>query len=490
MTSLVFELSNLMILSGIFFIIVFTFSLLLLRIWIRYRAKSLMPHLQEGGTSQTVGFFHPYCNAGGGGERVLWTAIRALQRRYPDVRCVVYTGDTDATANEILTKAHQRFNISLPRKVDFVFLTRRGWVEASKYPYFTLLGQSLGSVLLGWEALMAFVPGIFIDSMGYAFTVPLFRFFGGCRTACYVHYPTISTDMLEKVSGRSAAHNNLAFIANSALLSSIKLFYYRLFACLYGAVGKRSQVIMVNSTWTYSHIQQLWKAAGRTSIVFPPCDVSEFLTIPLDQAESLKEKNIISVGQFRPEKDHPLMLRAFKLFLDKVKNPEMYYLLLVGSCRNQGDTERVKGLRDLAASLAITDNVRFHLNVSFSELKHYLASSSIGLHAMWNEHFGIGVVECMAAGNIVLAHNSGGPKLDIVTPHNNEPTGFLAATEIEYADAMQTIFSMTIAQGQRIRENARDSVRRFSEQQFELAFLVNMAKLFDEHCGQVEDTRR
>ena len=52
-----------------------------------------------------------------------------------------------------------------------------------------------------------------------------------------------STDMLEKVSRRSAAHNNLAFIANSALLSNIKLLYYRLFAYLYGVMGKRSQVI-------------------------------------------------------------------------------------------------------------------------------------------------------------------------------------------------------------------------------------------------------
>ena len=27
----------------------------------------------------SVGFFHPYCNAGGGGERVLWCAVRAVQ---------------------------------------------------------------------------------------------------------------------------------------------------------------------------------------------------------------------------------------------------------------------------------------------------------------------------------------------------------------------------------------------------------------------------
>lgn len=40
-----------------------------------------------------VGFFHPYCNAGGGGERVLWTAVAALQREEKDVICAVYTGD-------------------------------------------------------------------------------------------------------------------------------------------------------------------------------------------------------------------------------------------------------------------------------------------------------------------------------------------------------------------------------------------------------------
>lgn len=30
----------------------------------------------------TVAFFHPYCNAGGGGEKVLWVAIQALIEKY------------------------------------------------------------------------------------------------------------------------------------------------------------------------------------------------------------------------------------------------------------------------------------------------------------------------------------------------------------------------------------------------------------------------
>ena len=52
-------------------------------------------------------------------------------------------------------------------------------------------------------------------------------------------------------------------------------------------------------------------------------------------------------------------------------------------------------------------------------------SSSIGVHTMWNEHFGIGVVEYMAAGLIPIAHNSGGPQMDIVTAFKNQPTGNL-----------------------------------------------------------------
>jgi alpha-1,2-mannosyltransferase len=79
--------------------------------------------------------------------------------RYTHVKIVVYTGDLDASPKEILKRAEQRFNIKLIAPVQFVYLRRRRWVEADMYPYFTLLGQSLGSIVLGAEALAAFVPG-------------------------------------------------------------------------------------------------------------------------------------------------------------------------------------------------------------------------------------------------------------------------------------------------------------------------------------------
>lgn len=65
------------------------------------------------------------------------------------------------------------------------------------------LSFSLLLVCSGWEALTSFVPDLYVDSMGYAFTLPIFRYLGGCKVASYVHYPTVSTDMLSVVRERN-----------------------------------------------------------------------------------------------------------------------------------------------------------------------------------------------------------------------------------------------------------------------------------------------
>ncbi|KAG0247946.1 asparagine-linked glycosylation protein, partial [Linnemannia exigua] len=173
-------------------------------------------------------------NAGGGGERVLWTAIRDIQQKYPHVVSVVYTGDTDVNKQDILERVRTRFNIELdPSLIGFEFLKKRFWIEDAKWPRFTLIGQSIGSMVLGWEALKRVVPDIWIDTMGYAFTYPAARIFGGCQVVAYVHYPTISSDMIGRVASRESGHNNANEVAKSSFYTGLKLVYYRLFALIY-----------------------------------------------------------------------------------------------------------------------------------------------------------------------------------------------------------------------------------------------------------------
>jgi alpha-1,2-mannosyltransferase len=93
--------------------------------------------------------------------------------------------------------------------------------------------------------------------------------------------------------------------------------------------------------------------------------------------------------------------------------------------RDDSDSKRVYELRLLANELGIKDSVKFHLDAPWSDVLDWLRRASVGVNGMWNEHFGIGVVEYQAAGLISVVHDSAGPKFDIVVPIDGQPTGTL-----------------------------------------------------------------
>lgn len=61
-------------------------------------------------------------------------------------------------------------------------------------------------------------------------------------------------------------------------------------------------------------------------------------------------------------------------------------------------------MEDLSRHLSLENSVEIKANVSYQELIQNYKMASIGIHTMWNEHFGISVVELMAAGLITVAH--------------------------------------------------------------------------------------
>ena len=101
---------------------------------------------------------------------------------------------------------------------------------------------------------------------------------------------------------------------------------------------------------------------------------------------------------------------------------------------------------------------------------------AVVLQQMWNEHFGIGIVEMMAAGLIVVAHNSGGPASDIVHPGE---TGFLATTADEYATALEQ--ALLTVDNSEMAQKAQVSARRFSDDVFEREFQAAVLPLLETH---------
>lgn len=423
-----------------------------------------------------IGFFHPYCNAGGGGERVLYEAISLHLSLDPDVVIVVYTGDfPEASKEQILGKASSRFGISIDEsRVALVPLARRWMVEHTAWTHFTLLGQSYGSVWLGFEALSQLIPDVWVDTMGYAFTYPVVRLFNRkMPIGAYVHYPVISTDMLSRVAKREAGHTNDATTANSKLRSTVKLFYYRCFAKLYSWALGRADAVVANGSWTQNHLNQLLgRAKGKKAavkVVYPPCDTSELSFYPLTS----RSRTIVSLAQFRPEKEHPTQL----LILAQLKSthPELFSpssepikLVIMGSSRNESDEKRIALLRTLSSQLGLDNHVEFIVNAPWSTILSTLAKGSVGLSTMKDEHFGINLVEFMAAGLITVSHKSAGPWLDIVWPSINHSiasgndegekasgVGYHAQTVEEYAKILGEIFAKNEAELLPVREGAR-----------------------------------
>ncbi|KAJ3315948.1 hypothetical protein HDV04_000155 [Boothiomyces sp. JEL0838] len=422
-----------------------------------------------------ISFFHPFCDSGGGGERVLWTAIDAIQQSYPQKEIVIYIW-SNADTDNLLDRVEKQFGFVLDAdRIMFLKLYTWPFLESKRYKRLTLIASSLGSMVSGWEAFTILCPKLMIESVGFAFIYPIAKLFG-CKLVSYVHYPTISSDMLKRVRNREDAFNNSSTISNSKFLSTLKLWYYLSFSKIYGLVGSCCDVVMVNSTWTRNHIDEIWKLESRTKIVYPPCDTLSLIKFELDPDS--RQRIILSVAQFRPEKDHELQINCFSELLKRYpeysKGKKAVKLVLIGGVRNQGDQERVDKLQTMIDNLHLKDNVEIVKNAPYELLLNYLSVSLIGIHTMHNEHFGISLIEYMAAGLITVGNKSGGPLMDIVTKGN----GYLASDLESYVQCLKQILDLPAKERAKIQASARRHVQsKFSEASFKEGFLDSIKSL-------------
>ena len=288
---------------------------------------------------------------------------------------------------------------------------------------------------MAYDAFSLLVPDIFIDTMGYAFALAFSKFlFPSTPTGAYVHYPTISTDMLGSLSDGGQGLNAGT---GKGWKGKAKKKYWHLFARLYSWVGGGVDIVMANSSWTQAHIRSLWGPArvkhpkfSDVQVVFPPVAVEE-LEREIDvsaETEGNRERIMLYIAQFRPEKNHTLILESFAELLGQQSSQDPpVRLALLGSVRNSDDATRVYDLRLLAHELKVKDSVSFICDASWPEILNWLRKSWVGVNGMWNEHFGIGIVEYQAAGLISVVHDSGGPKEDIVIEFDGGPTGEFAS---------------------------------------------------------------
>lgn len=452
----------------------------------------------------SIAFFHPNCNAGGGGEYVLWAAVRAVVDKHPDKEIYIYTSGpaSKADASRAVNRAIDVFGlVPTPglNNISLVHLTT-GKLMFRDYRHFTLLFQSLGCFIAGIEAFWRLLPEFYIDTTGAAFTYPVFKYLGKCfGVAGYTHYPTIHSDMIRDVRAGDITSVCVSEEDKNTLRKRAKIAYYKIMTKLYSGAGSCADIIMANGTWTSNHIRTLWKPRLGINIVYPPCKITN------NDQERMRDGNtttIISIGQFRPEKRHKDQVAAFHTML--LRHPDLFgsvKLVFVGSTRGPADEALRESVRNDCATrgLLATQAVEFPENVNSAQKDLLLSRSVIGLHMMHDEHFGICVVEYMAAGVVPVAHKSAGPELDIVVPAltasdciegadrisreedvaGGSTVGMLASTMEEFAECLYTLVS-----NERLRNamsvRARERAKKFSIEEFNNNFMDTVSGMFDQ----------
>ncbi len=168
----------------------------------------------------------------------------------------------------------------------------------------------------------------------------------------------------------------------------------------------RNEVVLCNSNFSKKVIKQIWGIDAK--VLYPPVPIDDFSRA---SSRTDREPLVCSLGRFTREKRYEVVIKALPKVISEV--PEAR-LVLIGSAQAVDSRRYLAELRHLAEKLGVSKFVEFRVDAPFSEVVDLLGRSMVYVHAMVNEHFGISIVEAMAAGCVPVVHASGGPYEDIV----------------------------------------------------------------------------
>jgi glycosyltransferase involved in cell wall biosynthesis len=249
-----------------------------------------------------------------------------------------------------------------------------------------------------------------------------------------------------------ARHNLLHFqvpfhhIGGNSLLNKMKLF--------------RVDKIICNSKFTKEVID---KEYGVESIViYPPVDVAKI-------KPKRKENIILSVGRFselKQSKHQDILIGTFKKLVDRGLTD--WRLVLAGGVE-VGATELIEKLKKMAENypIDIFESPDFAtLKDLYGKSRIFWSASGFGENEISNpekvEHFGIVIVEAMAAGTIPMAFKSGGFKETIEDGVN----GFLWETTSELIRKTRAVINNPRSARQTLKKAIDDS-KLYSEERFD-----------------------
>ena len=218
-----------------------------------------------------------------------------------------------------------------------------------------------------------------------------YRISGAMPYLLYLHFPTF-------LMGSTTSYSSSKYR---------KSLFWRAYFKPYTLITKslairaitRSSLILTNSTFSREAIRKAF-ADVHPYVLYPPVDAERF-SHAYKQPISAREVKVLVVARFSPEKQIENAITVARLLGGSIK------FQIVGSL-TRANRPYFNMLHKMIETYGLTHIVTLMPNASNEELVDSMSKSMIYLHTMIGEHFGVSIIEAMAAGLVPIVPAYGG----------------------------------------------------------------------------------
>lgn len=218
-----------------------------------------------------------------------------------------------------------------------------------------------------------------------------YRISGNVPYLLYLHFPTF---LMNSAGGYGSNKYRKSFFWRAYFKP-----YSVITRSLATRAAKRSNLILTNSAFSREAIREAFPGV-QPCVLYPPVDTERFFSA-YSQPINTREEKVLVVSRFSPEKRIENAIKIAHLLGGKIK------FQIVGSLM-PANRSYFKGLKQMIEMYGLTEAINLTPNASNEELIDSMSSSIVYLHTMIGEHFGVSIVEAMAAGLLPIVPSYGG----------------------------------------------------------------------------------
>jgi glycosyltransferase involved in cell wall biosynthesis len=249
--------------------------------------------------------------------------------------------------------------------------------------------------------------------------------------------------------------------------------YFEFLRVKYDSLMKNT-LVLANSDYTCRTIARLFSIHPK--ILYPPVDVETFREAAL-KSTTQREDMILVISRIAPDKQIENAIKVEKILKDR----GIGKVLVIAGNLHRYDDHYYQQLKKMITDYNLSDYVSLQTNVSFSKLIQLMQLSKVYFHPRIDEHFGISIVEAMAAGLVPIVSDVGG-HTEFVPSKYHFHTLDHAADLIELAFEAAT----TTTTNSDRRLAISNSTNKFSNANYVKSFNLILSELLNDKGSSIE----